>query len=503
MFDEFIKKIKEYNPDEVEIITKAYKLAENLHSGQKRQSGEPYIVHPLAVADILAEMKADRDTICAALLHDTLEDTNITKEEISREFNSTIANLVDGVTKITKESVVKDFNKYASGFCDKTFNIMNKEEQDMANTRKIIVGITEDVRIIIIKLADRLHNMRTLQYKSEFKQKENSLETMDIFVPLAYYIGAYRIKSELEDLSLRYLKPDEYRRLEEQKVRIEDDSNQCLTEMYSKIKEILEAKEIPNEIKMRTKNIYGIYKCLKEGHKLSEIPDLLALKIMVDNIDNCYRTLGLIHGEYHPINNKFKDYICNPKTNMYRSLHTTVFGIDDRIVQTQIRTFEMDKVASFGLTYYWDLKKGDARNVMQEELRQKYQFYKSLTEINSMFSDNKDFVNQVKSEIFTTNIYVHVSLDVKTENKKFSGDIELPVGSTLIDLAYKINTSVGNTLVAAKVNDEYENLEYILKNNDRIKLITDDLSFGPRKDWLEKAHTGYAKQKIKEYGINI
>ncbi len=504
MFEEFIKTIKEYNPEEVEIITKAYKMAEILHSGQKRQSGEPYIVHPLAVASILAEMKADRDTICAALLHDTLEDTNITKEEIAREFNPTVANLVDGVTKITKESVVKEYNKMAAGFISgPELNIMNKEDQDLANTRKIIVGITEDVRIIIIKLADRLHNMRTLQYKSEYKQKENALETMDLFVPLAYYIGAYRIKNELEDLSLRYLKPDEYRRIEEQKLKIEEESNQCLLEMYTKIMEILNAKEIPNEIKMRTKNIYGIYKCLKEGQKLSDIPDLLALKVMVDTIDNCYRTLGLIHSEYHPINNKFKDYICNPKTNMYRSLHTTVFGSNDRIVQTQIRTFDMDKVASFGLTYYWDLKKGDARNVMQEELRQKYQFYKSLTEINAMFSDNKDFVNQVKYELFSTKIYVHASLDVKTEARKFSGDIELPVGSTLIDLAYKINTNVGNTMVAAKVNDEYVSLDHVLENNDIVKIITDDLSFGPKQDWIEKAHTGYAKQKIKEYGIKI
>ena len=311
---DLLDKLKEYNPNEIEIVKKAYEYAANLHSGQTRQSGEPYISHPLNVAYILAEMHADRDTVCAGLLHDTLEDTNITKEDISHDFNQNIANLVDGVTKLSK------------------MNFSSKQDQNYANTRKIITGITEDVRIIIIKLADRLHNMRTLQFKSEFKQKENSIETMEIFVPLAYYIGTYRIKSELEDLSLKYLKPDMYKQIEERKIRLEQTSSYCLTEMLSKIERLLRDNNIPNEIKVRTKNIYGIYKRLSEGHRLSDIHDLLALKIMVDNVENCYRTLGMIHREYHPINDKFKDYICNPKTNMYRSLHTTVFGPDDKLV---------------------------------------------------------------------------------------------------------------------------------------------------------------------------
>ena len=360
----------------------------------------------------------------------------------------------------------------------------------MANTRKIITGITEDVRIIIIKLADRLHNMRTLEFKSEFKQKENALETMEIFVPLAYYIGAYRIKSELEDLSLKYLKPDMYKKIEEKKIIIEEDSNACLTEMLQKIKTILESREIPNEIKVRTKNIYGIYKRLNDGHKISDIHDLLALKIMVDNINNCYQTLGIIHNEYHPINDKFKDYICNPKTNMYRSLHTTVFGPDDRLVQTQIRTYDMDVIASFGLTAYWDKEKGNARNTMQSDLKNKYQFFKSLTEINAMFGDNGQFVNQVKLELFADKVYVYTT----------KGDIiELPKGSTPIDFAYKIHTDIGNTMVASLVNDEYVPIDTTLHNKDRVKIITDNLSFGPREDWEEKAHTTYAKRKIREF----
>ena len=470
--NDLLVKLEEYNKEEVEIVKKAYEYADNLHSGQKRQSGEPYISHPLNVAYILAEMHADRDTICAGLLHDTLEDTNITKEDIAHDFNQNIANLVDGVTKLSK------------------MNFSSKQDQNYANTRKIITGITEDVRIIIIKLADRLHNMRTLQFKSEFKQKENALETMEIFVPLAYYIGAYRIKSELEDLSLRYLKPDMYKRIEERKLKLEEKSEASLKEMLYKIQTLLNDNNIPNEIKVRTKNIYGIYKRLNEGHKLSDIHDLLALKIMVESIANCYYTLGMIHKEYHPINDKFKDYICNPKTNMYQSLHTTVFGPDDRLVQTQIRTFDMDKVASFGLTAYWDEQKGKARDVMQDDLKQKFQFFKSLTEINSMFGDNQQFVNQVKCELFADRVYVYTT----------KGDIiELPKGSTPIDFAYKIHTDIGNTMVGVFVNDEYVPIDYILQNKDRVRIITDDLSFGPREDWIDKAQTSYAKKKIKEF----
>ena len=470
--NDFLEKLKEYSYNEIEFIKKAYEYADNLHNGQVRQSGEPYITHPLNVAYILAEMHADADTICAGLLHDTLEDTEVTKEAITEDFNKEIANLVDGVTKLSK------------------MNFSSKQALNYANTRKIITGITEDVRIIIIKLADRLHNMRTLQFKSEFKQKENSMETMDIFVPLAYYIGAYRIKSELEDLSLQYLKPDMYKTIEERKLKIEESSEDCLKEMLYKIGTLLNDRNIPNEIKVRTKNIYGIYKRLNEGHKLSDIHDLLALKIMVDEVENCYRILGMIHNEYHPINDKFKDYICNPKTNMYRSLHTTVFGPNDRLVQTQIRTFDMDKVASFGLTAYWDEQKGNARDVMQEDLKQKFQFFKSLTEINSMFGDNQQFVNQVKTELFADRVYVYTT----------KGDIiELPKGATPIDFAYKIHTDIGNTMVGVFVNDEFVPVDYVLQNKDRVRIVTDDLSFGPREDWIDKAQTSLAKRKIKEF----
>ena len=473
-FEKFINLIKKYNDDEEDInqIKKAYDYAQDLHEGQFRQSGEPYIIHPLNVAYILAEMHADTDTICAGLLHDTLEDTDITKGEIIEEFNVNVASLVDGVTKISK------------------MNFSSKQDQNLANTRKIITGITEDVRIIIIKLADRLHNMRTLEYKSEFKQKENSMETMEIFVPLAYYIGAYRIKSELEDISLQYLYPEKYKKIEDIKSKIELDSSSCLQEMLQTIKEILNNKDIPNEIKVRTKNIYGIYKRMEEGHKLSDIHDLLSLKIMVDEVSNCYQTLGIIHSQYHPINDKFKDYIYNPKTNMYRSLHTTVFGPEDRLVQTQIRTFDMDKVASFGLTAYWDISKGNARDTMQYDLKNKYQFFKSLVEINKVFGDNQEFVRQIKSELFADKIYVYTT----------KGDvIELPKGSTPIDFAYKIHTDIGNTMVSAIVNDKTVDADYVLHNKDRVRIITDILSYGPREEWIDKAKTTKAKRKIREF----
>jgi len=475
--DVLLELVKMYNRDEVEMIRKAYEYADQMHSGQTRQSGEPYITHPLNVAYIVAEMHADRNTVCAALLHDTLEDTHATKEEIAELFNSDIANLVDGVTKISK------------------MNFSSKAEQNLANTRKIITSITDDVRIIIIKLADRLHNMRTLEYKSVFKQKENSLETLEIFVPLAYYIGAYRIKSELEDISFRYLKPKEYRKLYNIMSRASEENNIVLTEVLQNIEYILKNENIPNEIKVRTKNLYGIYKRQSEGYKISDIHDLLSLKIMVNELWDCYKTLGLIHSKYHPVNEMFKDYIWNPKTNLYQSLHTTIFAPRDKLVQTQIRTFDMDKIASFGLTAYWDINKGDARDKMQKDLREKFQFFKTLTDINNMFLDNKDFVSQVKQELFNDNIYVYTS----------KGDIiELPKNSTIIDFAYKIHTDVGNTLVGAKVNGEYvTDLGQTLKNRDRITVITDDYSYGPRAEWLDKVNTSNAKKKIKDFNKKI
>lgn len=468
--------IKKYNNSDLTIVNKAYEYANLMHRNQRRNSGEPYIIHPLNVAYILSEMHADVDTICAGLLHDTLEDTESTKEELVNLFNNDIANLVDGVTKMGK------------------MNFSSKTEREMANTRKIITSIKDDIRIIIIKLADRLHNMRTLEFKSEFKQKEISLETIDIFAPLAYYIGAYRVKTELEDLSFMYLRPDEYRKIGECVGSAVHNRNSCIKEMLNYINGMLDNENIPHEIKVRIKNIYGVYKSLHSDinniSEINEMYDLVSLKVMVDEIKNCYITLCLIHSKYNPLNNKFKDYIYNPKINLYRSIHTTVFGPEEKLIQTQIRTFDMDKMASFGITAYWDKEYDNVKDIMQEELYQKFEFYKPLSNFDSMFEDNREFVSHVKSEILSDAIYVYA----------LNGDmVELPVGSTIIDLAYKLSSDIGNTLTGAIVNDKHVNdMGYVLKNNDRVKVITDENALLSREDWLDKAKTSYAKSKIKE-----
>ena len=472
-YNDLINNVRKYieNEKSLDMISKAFWCANQMHAGQKRQSGEDYIIHPLSVAFILSQMKADSDTICAALLHDTIEDTNMNKEKIASEFNQTIANLVDGVTKISK------------------MNFSSKQQQIATNTRKIITSLEKDIRIIIIKLADRLHNMRTLEYKSEFKQKENALETMEIFSPLACYLGAYQIKSELEDLSLYYLRKDYYDYISNQLFQLQDKLDTVINETLEQIGNVLADNNIPFEHKQRIKSIYGLYKQIIKGKKVIDVHDLIAIKIMVNDINDCYRTLGHVHSIYPPINSKFKDYIFNPKTNMYQSLHTTVFGPQERLVQVQIRTHDMDKINTFGLPAYWDLHKNDAEDTMQNDLKNKFQFFKSITELNSIISDNAEFVNRVKRELLSTTIYVYTP----------KGDIiELPKGSTAIDFAYKLNPNIGNTMVGVIVNDEQENIDYILQNKDRVKIITDPISI-PQIEWQDKAKTVKAKQLIKQF----
>ena len=473
--DDLLIQVESYlTIDEISKIKEAYKYADTLHDGQMRESGDPYITHPLTVASILAEMNADCDTICAALLHDTLEDTSATKEEINELFGKEVANLVDGVTKLAK------------------MNFSSKTERNLANTRKIITGITSDVRIIFIKLADRLHNMRTLEFKkSKYKRIENSMETLDLYAPLAYYLGAYKIKNELEDLSLKYTKPDSYFEIEEKRRKIENSSREYLNEMLATIEMTLEKEGLPNEIRPRTKNIYGIFRRQTEGQRLYDIHDLFSLRVLVHEIKECYLALGYVHNIYKPINERFKDYICNPKTNMYQSIHTTVYGPDSMLVQVKLRTYEMHKVSSYGLIASWDSKNPErAREKMQKELKEKYQFYDSLMEMNSIFSDNSDFIHQVRRELLADKVYVYTT---KGEVK------ELPKGATIIDFAYSINSNLANTMISAMVNDEPVQLDYVLKNQDRVKIITDELSYGPRDGWVDKAVTTHAKTKIKEF----
>ncbi len=467
--NDLINEVKKYNTNQkdIDLIIKAYNYASFYHDGQKRESGEEYITHPLNVAFILAETHADTDTLCAGLLHDTLEDTKATKEDIEHEFNKNIAELVDGVTNI------------------KDLEFSSVEEVNNANMRKIIVGVTKDVRIILIKLADRLHNMRTLNYKKSNKQREKSIETLEIYAPFAYYLGAYRLYCELSDLSFMYLKPNEFEVLKQQRINIKEQYMPLVEEMSYKVSRILNDKEIPYDIRIRVKNVYGIYEKLSEGKRLVDIHDLLALKVIVDSVDNCYLTLGVVHSLYKPLNYKFRDYICTPKTNGYQSLHTTVYS-GDRFIHTQIRTHDMDKIASFGFNAYWDVQ-GDTRSVMQKEISDKCQFYTSLKEIDSIFTNNNEFVKSVKSEVFSEKVYVYDTL----------GNVsELPKGSTIIDYAYRVRGPEAAKLVGALVNDKSVSLNYVLQSKDRIKLIIDNLSKGPSSDWSQIAHTSYAKSLI-------
>ena len=468
--NDLLAKVAEYNIENLEIVKKAYYYAEELHRGQKRQSGEDYIVHPLNVAYILAEMYADKDTICAALLHDTLEDTEITKEQIAKDFNETVSYLVDGVTKISR------------------MNFSTKEEQNMANTRKIITSMRNDIRIIIIKLADRLHNMRTLQYKSEDKQKENSQETLLLYVRLADRIGLHVLKRELEDLSLQYINNDEYNRIKEMRLKVAEDSKECIQEMLGTINDLLNNQNIPHEEMVRIKNIYGIYKKIQRGYRLTEIHDLLSLKVIVDNINDCYPTLRWIHWKYKPINRKFKDYISVCKPNGYQSLHTTIFGEDGRLVQTQIRTPQMNQVASYGLAANWGDYPENANLVMQQEWKTNDPFYDSLVEIDSQYANDKEFVDQVYRELLGDRISVYTQ----------TGKLELPKGATPIDVAYNIHTEVGNNMVGAIINGKEAEIGKQLKQNDNVRIITDDTSIGPNASWLTQTATTKTKRKIKE-----
>ena len=475
IFEDLIRKIKDYNPDEVDIITKAYKYAEALHEGQFRESGEPYITHPLNVAYILADMKADRNTVCAGLLHDVIEDTPATKEDIANLFNPEIADLVDGVTKLSK----MDYD--------------SKETLKLANNRKLVTSMSSDVRVIIIKLADRLHNMKTLQYKSVEKQKATAAETLEFYAPFANFIGAYSLKTELEDLAFKYIQPDSFKRIEYEKHRIEENSGACLDEMYKSIKKVLDNKNIPNELKIRILNIYEIYKRIKDPEKLSEeadnIKDLLALKVIVDNIDDCYVSLGVVHSLYNQKNASFKDFISSPKPNKYQSIHTTVYAPYNKVVLAQIRTFDMDKTADYGLTAYWNINKGEARYRMQEELSKNAGF-KTLKEISEVFDDNKEFLDSMKSEVFCDRIFVYNE----------AGDrIELPKGSTVIDFAYNQDDKLGNQFYKVKINGRNKEPENKLYNNDRIVIRTKEDSQGPKEEWLGFVKTTHAKRKIKEF----
>ena len=474
--NDVIYKFKMYddNVDDIDLINRAYDYAFKKHFGQKRISGDDYITHPLNVAMILTDINADACCMAAALLHDTIEDSDSTREEISELFGEDVAKLVDGVTKINK------------------LHFSSSSEQMVANQRKILVGLSEDVRVIIIKLADRLHNMRTLYVMTEERQKKKARETLEILTPVAHRLGINKIKSELEDLSLRYLKPDAYydivERLNSKKTEMDEDVGKMLNEVST----LLNDHDINHEIKGRSKSIYSIYNKMSKGKKFNDIYDILALRVLVETEQECYLVLGLIHSKYKPVPHRFKDYIAMPKTNLYQSLHTTVFGVDGKLFEIQIRTYEMNRVAEYGIASHWSYKEhGSDVKATRDSMEQKLQIFRSIIELNEDSNTPEEFINSIKQDVLTSDsIFVYTP----------KGDvIELPVGATPVDFAYKVHTEVGNSIVGAIVNDNIVPLDYQLKTGDIIKVNTSKIGRGPNKDWLSFVKTSQAKNKIRSY----
>ena len=474
--NDLISKFKLYNNNEedIDLINRAYDYAYKKHFGVKRISGDDYITHPLNVAMILTDINADADCMAAALLHDTIEDTDTTKEEIAKLFGNEVSLLVDGVTKINR------------------LHFSNAGEQMAANQRKILVGLSEDVRVIIIKLADRLHNMRTLYVMPEERQKKKARETLEILTPVADRLGINKIKSELEDLSLRYLKPDAYFDILEKLNAKKTEMDKDVEKMLNDVSTLLTEHNINHEIFGRSKSVYSIYKKMQKGKKFNDIYDILALRVIVDTESECYLVLGLIHSKYKPVPNRFKDYIAMPKTNLYQSLHTTVFGVEGKLFEIQIRTHEMHKIAEYGIASHWTYKaKGGSVKTVKDSMEHKLQIFRSIMELNEDSDSPEEFINSIKQDVLTTDsIYVYTP----------KGDVlELPAGSTPIDFAYKVHTEVGNSVVGAIVNDSIVPLDYHLKTGDIIKINTSKTSRGPNKDWLNFVVTSQAKNKIKSF----
>ena len=462
--EDIINEINYLNDEDKESLKDAYEYAKKVHSNQKRLTGDAYIKHLLNVVHILVSLNADIDTLIAGMLHDTINIAGIKEEVIKDKFGSEVAMLVSGVSKINRLK----------------YNGTN--ETAIANHRKILVGLTKDVRVIFIKLADRLHNMRTIYMLSDEKKKENAKETLEILTPIAHRLGINKIKSELEDLSLRYLKPDVYFSIVERLNKSKNERNKFVEEMMDDVSNLLNEHRIKHEIKGRAKSIYSIYKKLDKGKRFSDIYDLLALRVFVDTIPDCYQAMGLVHSKYRPVPKRFKDYIAMPKNNMYQSLHTTVFGPEGNFFEIQIRTYEMDEIAERGIASHWSYKE-QGKNLMKG-MEEKLQFFRSIMEID----ENSEEID-TKMEDLKDTIYVYTP----------KGDvIELPNGSTPIDFAYRVHSKVGDSMVGAIVNEQIVPLDYILQDNDVIKINTNKTST-PSKSWLDIAYTNQAKNKIRAY----
>ncbi len=471
MIENLLSKIEEYNPHiDMQKIIKAYNFAEYAHQGQLRNSGEVYLVHPFNVAMILADLNMDGTSIIAGLLHDVLEDTSVDYETLSKEFGEEVANLVDGVTKLKKL-------KYKT-----------KQESQAENLRKMVLAMAKDIRVIIIKLADRLHNMRTLEYMSEEKKKEKALETLEIYAPLAHRLGMSKIKWELEDLSLRYLDPEGYYDLVDKVSKRRKEREAYIQRIIDEIDEKLKEMNISRDISGRPKSFYSIYKKMVYQNKsFEQIFDLTAIRVIVDTIKDCYGVLGIVHTMWKPIPGRFKDYIAMPKPNMYQSLHTTVIGPEGEIFEVQIRTWEMHRTAEYGIAAHWKYKEG---NVKTDNFDEKLTWLRQLLEWQKELKDPKEFMETLKIDFFTDEVFVFTP----------RGDvINLPNGSTPIDFAYRVHTAVGNNCVGAKVDGRIVPLDYKLKNGNIVEILTSASSNGPSRDWLKIVKSSQAKNKIRQW----
>ena len=476
--EEFFEMIKKYlNDNQVAFVHKAYDVAAKAHANQRRKSGEPYIIHPLGVATILAELQMDETTLAAAFLHDVVEDTETTLDQLKEMFGVKVADLVDGVTKLGK------------------IEYISKEDQQIENYRKMFLAMAKDIRVIMIKLADRLHNMRTMKYMPVHKQQSISRETMEVYAPLAHRLGIYTIKWELEDLAFRYMEPEIYYDLVEQVKVKRREREAMIHEAMAEIKEHLDEQHIKCEIQGRPKNFYSIYKKMQRDHKeLSEIYDLLAIRVLVDTVADCYGTLGVVHSLWRPIPGRVKDYIAVPKSNMYQSLHTTVLDHNGQPLEIQIRTFEMHRISEFGIAAHWRYKESGGKSNMpsggDKDFEAKLSWLRQLLEWHKDMSDSRDFVNTVKMDVFADEVFVFTP----------RGDvIDLPVGSVPIDFAYRIHTDVGNRCVGAKVNGRIVPLDYKLSNGDIVEVITSKQATGPSRDWMNIVGSSDTRNKIRSW----
>ncbi len=471
-----IENIRAYHPsDNLTLIEKAYRLALYYHENQKRKSGEPYIVHPLCVAIELAKLKLDKETIIAGILHDIVEDTPYTLEQLTKDFGSEVALLVDGVTKLTQMSWDQD-----------------KIEIQAENLRKMFLAMAKDIRVILIKLADRLHNLRTLQYKRPDKQRETARETMEIYAPIANRLGISKIKTQLDDLSLKYLQPDVYEELSTALAQTEGARDKFVEGIIEEIREQMEAAEIECKIYGRVKHLFSIYKKMVNQNKtLDQIYDVFAVRIIVDSVKDCYAVLGLIHERYKPIPGRFKDYIAMPKANMYQSLHTTLISHDGQPFEVQIRTREMHRTAEFGIAAHWKYKEGNANRTAAGE-EEKMSWLRQILEWQQEMSDNREFMSSVKNDfnLFNDNVYCFTP----------TGDVKnLPAGSTTVDFAYSIHSAVGNRMVGARANGKMVPIDYVIQNGDRMEIITSQNSNGPSRDWLKFVKSSQARNKINQW----